>query len=187
MLVFNLSLVPESHRGRGGRPEHPSWPELLSSRRNLLGMANLEGWWKRKKTAEQSTVSEVVTCTHLHCYLPHQCSVLLGNSCLVGALSWIFLSILNDKSVSSCPSRLTQSPASKDTPSMSSDRSSIFRMSTRSAAKKKRDVSKSTGRHDGRRKSNLDCCLRSRGTCTDLQPTKHSLNGWSQMGFLWEY
>lgn len=69
-------------------------------------------------------------------------NILRGNSCLVGALSWIFLSILNERSVSSCPSLLMHSPASKDTPSISSDKSSIFRTSTRSAERKDKQLVK---------------------------------------------
>lgn len=48
-----------------------------------------------------------------------------GKSCFVGALSWIFLSILKAKSVSPLFSRSVQIPASMETPSMSSDSSSI--------------------------------------------------------------
>lgn len=63
-----------------------------------------------------------------------------GKSCLVGALSWIFLSILKERSVSSRPSLLVHSPDSNDTPSMSSDRSRTFRTSIGSAAKRQETV-----------------------------------------------
>lgn len=68
---------------------------------------------------------------------PHRI-MLPGKSWLVGALSWIFLSILKERSVSSCPCLLVHSPDSNDTPSMSSDSSRIFRTSMGSAAKRQK-------------------------------------------------
>lgn len=55
---------------------------------------------------------------------------------MVGALSWIFLLILKERSGSSLPSLLMHSPASNDTPSMSSDTSRTFRTSTGATAKR---------------------------------------------------
>lgn len=59
-----------------------------------------------------------------------------GKNCMVGALSWIFLLILKERSGSSLPSLLMHSPASNDTPSMSSDTSRTFRTSTGATAKR---------------------------------------------------
>lgn len=121
------------------------------------------------------------------CNLVHLCSVLLGNSCLVGALSWIFLSILNDKSVSSCPSRLTHSPASRDTPSMSSDRSSIFRTSTRSAAKETRGgvwVKEQVGVTEGGNKTCTAVSDPDVPAQSSNQPNTGWMDGWSWVWFV---
>lgn len=63
-----------------------------------------------------------------------------GKSCLVGALSCIFLLILKERSVSSLPFLLVHRPASNDTPSMFSDSSRTFRTSMTLAAKRQETV-----------------------------------------------
>lgn len=56
MTELNMTPVPASHTGTGGRPENPSWPWPLSSLRSLLGRMHLEEEW-RTQTAEKSRES----------------------------------------------------------------------------------------------------------------------------------
>lgn len=132
--VVHVWCVPASHTGKGERPASFSELELLSPLRNSQGMENLgrkhekENIYIKKKT---DSFSFLLPSKSTDSYQNSP-----GKNCMVGALSWIFLLILKERSGSSLPSLLMHSPASNDTPSMSSDTSRTFRTSTGATAKR---------------------------------------------------